>query len=140
VIVYVPEGETAFLNVDVDVLSTSPLERLVTALGPRISVHYVGREGRGYGAHFSLYSPRTVDSAIRKLVKKIEELPRPARNLWKTARRRVFNIGLQSGVRPYSQEFEVTSAAVEAVSNVGGSIVVTVYAAEGSSNAITPPN
>jgi hypothetical protein len=140
VIVYVPEGETAFLNVDVDVLSATPLERLVAALGRSVSVHYVGREGRGYGAHFALYGPRTADSAIRRLVKKIEKLPRPARKLWDTARHRVFNIGLQSGLRPYSQEFQVTSAAVEAMSRVGGSIAITVSATEARADASAPPN
>jgi hypothetical protein len=140
VIVYVPERETAFLNVDVDVLSATPLERLVAALGRSVSVHYVGREGRRYGAHFALYGPRTADSAIRRLVRKIEKLPRPARKLWDTARRRVFNIGLQSGVRPHSQEFEVTGDAVEAVSRVGGSITITVYAVENPTNATAPPN
>ncbi|RPJ81344.1 MAG: hypothetical protein EHM13_10570, partial [Acidobacteria bacterium] len=71
-VVYVREGETAFLNVDVDVYSASSLDVLAGALGPRVSVHFVGREGRRHSAHFALYAARNVDAAIRVLVKVIE--------------------------------------------------------------------
>jgi hypothetical protein len=122
--------ETTFLNVDVDVLSATQLEPLVAALGRKVAVHYVGREGRHYGAHFSLYNPGTPDRAVRTLTALIGRFPKPARSCWNRARQRVFNIGVQSGVEPRSHETLISVAAVEAISRVGGSLTVTIYAAD----------
>ena len=122
--------ETTFLNVDVDVLSANQLEPLAAALGRNVSVHYVGREGRHYGAHFSLYNPGTPDRAVRTLTALIESLPKAARSCWKRARQRVFNIGVQAGVEPRSHETIIGVAAMEAISRTGGSLTFTIYAAD----------
>jgi catechol 2,3-dioxygenase-like lactoylglutathione lyase family enzyme len=130
-IVYVRDGETAFLNVDLDLLSTAPLEPLVSAFGKRVVVLYVGGERRRYEAHLELASlVRTADVAIRRLVDLVESLPRPARRAWNGARSRVFNIGIQAGHEPFSREWLVSEATVAAAARVRGSIIVTVYAAE----------
>jgi hypothetical protein len=130
-IVYVPDGETAFLNVDLDILSAAPLEPLVSAFGKRVVILYVGGERRRYEAHLELTSvSRTADVAIRRLVKLVEGLPQPARRAWNGARSRVFNIGIQAGHEPFSREWLVSEATVGAVAGVRGSIIVTVYAAE----------
>lgn len=122
--------ETTFLNVDVDVLSATPLEPLAAALGRKVSLHYVGREGRHYGAHFSLYNPGAPDRAVRTLTALIESFPKPARRCWNGARQRVFNIGVQAGVEPRSHETLIGSAAVEAISRIGGSVTFTIYATD----------
>ena len=127
------EGESAFLNVDVDVLSRAPLERMVAGLGSEVSIHHVGPEGRRHGAHFSLYAPRNADRAVRRLAKLIGDLPRPARRLWNEAQHRVFNVGFQGGHRPHSLETEISAEALAAVARLGASIAVTIYAAEGES-------
>jgi hypothetical protein len=121
------EGEIAFLNVDVDVLSRSPLEPLVNELGREVLGNYVGREGRRYGAHFSLYSPKSADHAVRRLATIIGALPLPARRLWKGAQRRSFNLGFESGHHPHCLETMVSPEAVQAVAALGASIVVTIY-------------
>ncbi|MCA1560107.1 MAG: hypothetical protein LC804_07520 [Acidobacteria bacterium] len=89
--------ETTFLNLDVDVLSLTRLDPLAAALGRQVMVHYIGREGRHYAAHFSLYNPSTADRAVKTLAPLIVRFPAPARRCWNRARRRVFNIGLQAG-------------------------------------------
>jgi hypothetical protein len=44
--------ETSFLNVDLDVLSKTPLDGLVEAFGEKVDVLYVGKVGRRFfGAH-----------------------------------------------------------------------------------------
>jgi hypothetical protein len=130
-IVYVRDGETAFLNVDLDILSAAPLEPLVSAFGNRVFVLYVGGARRRYEAHLELASMvRTADVAIRRLVNLVEGLPKPARRAWNGARSRAFNIGIQAGHEPFSRELPVSQAAVDAVARVRGSIIVTVYAAE----------
>src|SRR5262245_16622994 len=101
-----------------------PLDSLIAALGKQILVNYIGREGRRYSAHFSLYEPRSADAAIRRLARLIMNLPTPVRRLWNQASKRVFNVGFQSGLRPDSFESEISSAAVEAAAGVRASITV----------------
>jgi hypothetical protein len=122
--------ETIFANVDVDVRSGSPLEPLAAALGKRVLVQFVGREGRAHACHFSLYAPGNADRAIRTLARLISNLPLPARRVWKTSRDRVFNIGIVAGFAPFSREFDISKAALEAVCRVGAGLTVTVYAPE----------
>jgi hypothetical protein len=128
--IYVRKTETAFLNVDVDVFSRTPLDALVAAFGENVMVHYVGRERRQYSAHFSLWFPRNADAAIRNLAELITKLPKPARRMWNQASKRVLNVGYQSGCRPFSFESEISSAAVAAAARLGASITVTIYPAE----------
>jgi hypothetical protein len=47
-------SETRFLNVDLDILSRSPLDALTDAFGTRVCVLHVGREGRHFSAHVEL--------------------------------------------------------------------------------------
>ena len=129
-IVYVKDDETAFLNVDVDVFSRSPLEPLAAALGKKVSLRYIGRVGRGlFQLHFALYSPKSANSAAKRIVKLIESLPSSPRRLWNTAERRVFDAGFQGGRRPHCREFELDQQVVAAVARIGGSIRITIYPA-----------
>ena len=130
-VVYVNPGEAAFLNVDVDVRSRSPLEALVARLGPSVLINHVGAEGRGrHGAHFSLYHPKSADHAIRRLAKLIGQLPTSARRLWNGAQKRVFNIGFDGGLYPRQLEAAISTSAIQAVARLGASITVTIYAVD----------
>jgi hypothetical protein len=129
-IVYRREGETAFLNVDVDVRSRKPLEPLVAAFTDKVSLHYIGRQGRKYWAHFAPYSPKSPEAAIRALAAMVGRLPGAARRLWDGADERVFDIGIQAGLRPHNGEYQLSDASVALIARLGGSIKVTVYAAE----------
>lgn len=131
---YVADDETAFLNVDVSVFAKYPLEPLAAALGDDVFIHYIGRVGRGlFQLHFALSlglpGPRTADSAIRGLVRKIRSLPRSPRRLWNNASRRVFDLGFQGGFKPHCRAFDVTDEAVAAIAALGGTMKVTIYPA-----------
>jgi hypothetical protein len=118
-IVYVRDDETAFLNVDVGVYSASPLDALATALGRRVSLHYVGPGRRGsFQLHFALYSPRNADSAVRRLVKLVESLGRSPRRLWNEAQKREFDMGFQGGLKPYCIQFDLSDESVAAITRV----------------------
>ena len=77
-----------------------------------------------------MYDPRNADAAIRRLSRLIAKLPKPARQLWNQASKRVFNIGFWAGYRPQSFEREISDAAVKAAARLGASIAVTIYAVE----------
>jgi hypothetical protein len=125
------DGLTHYLNVDLDILSRSSLEPLVAAFGQRVLSHYVGREGKRYGAHLSLaIYPEHADKAIRVFVALVKRLPARARRLWDKAQTRDFNIGVDAGFKPQSYELPLAIDIVRAVADVRGRIVFTVYAPE----------
>jgi hypothetical protein len=125
------ESATQYLNVDLDVWSSQSLEPLVAALGERVCVHYVGREGRRHGAHVSLArTSRSADATARALARLIETLPQPARRLWDTASARDFNIGIQAGLTPHAHEVRLSATTLEIIARLGGRIVVTTYSPE----------
>jgi hypothetical protein len=123
-------GATTFLNVDLDLASAEDLAPLVDALAPDVHALHVGRVGRRHRATLELRGqPRTPDSAIRRLVAAVRQLPPRQRARWNRATRRDFNVGIQAAATPRSREFAIDAATVAAVGGVGGRIVVTVYGA-----------
>ncbi len=123
-----PGSSTRFLNIDLDVWSASPLEPLVHAFGRKVVTLHVGRTGREYAAHLELaVSPDSPDLLLRRFVRLVEDLPRPARALWNRARVREFNIGIQPAAKPYRFELHLKEATVRAAGRVNARIATTVY-------------
>jgi hypothetical protein len=122
---------TQFLNVDLDIYSTSNLEPLITALGKKVFVLYAGRDKRTYSARLELASnTKNADATIRRFCNLIAALPKAGRDLWNTAKVRDFNIGVQAGMYPHSYEIELEEVTVKAASQIHARIVFTVYAPE----------
>jgi hypothetical protein len=90
---------------------------------------YVGRPRRTYEAHLEIAaSAKTADDVIKKFAALINSLPKAARKLWDTAKRRDFNIGLQADMQPFALEFALESETVRAAASLNARIVITVYA------------
>ncbi len=122
---------THFLNVDLDIYSTSNLEPLVAALGEQVYVLYSGRQRRTYEAHLELAGwPKSADAAIHRFSALIDKLPKGPRKLWDTARTRDFSIGVQAAMQPSSYDMPLARETVEAASELKARIVLTVYAPE----------
>ena len=133
--------QTRYLNVDLDVASSVPLEGLVAAMGPRVLVLHVGRHGTSCEAHVELGTSHTdvsPDKAIRGLVRIVERLPVRERRVWDSALSREFNIGIEAGLRPHAFEVRLEPSTVQALVGVGATVVVTVYAAVAGAPT-TPP-
>jgi len=122
-----PELErTSFLNVDLDIWSRKPLDKLVQALGRRVVTLYAGRDGRRHVAHLEMESARTdPDRLIRGFVSLIQRLPPRERRMWDSAERREFNLGIQAGSD--NHELRLSAETVRATADVKASIGVTVY-------------
>jgi hypothetical protein len=130
--------QTKFLNIDLDILSTSPLEPLVEALGRKVRVLYVGKERRRFGAHLEISGSgyrSNADRLMRRLVALVKTLPRTGRILWDTAQSREFNVGIEAAVNGTVFELRLQLETLEAVTSVRGRIVVTVYAPAGPLSA-----
>jgi hypothetical protein len=131
-----PDHETRFLNVDLDIVSSAPLDRLVNAFGNNVMVLHAGREGRQYTAHLELAaSPRNADHAIGRFARLVEGLPRASRLIWNRARTRELSIGVQSGATPYSFDLRLQPETVLAAARVKARIGVTVYGASSADRA-----
>ena len=123
--------KTTFLNVDLDISSRDNLAPLADALAPKLIVLHVGRVGRTYRASFELRTqPKTADGAIRRLVAAVETLPARPRALWKRAKTRDLNIGIQAAPDPRCSEFALDPLTVRMVSQIAARIVFTVYGVE----------
>ena len=126
------DDNTCFLNVDLDIHASKPLDQLVDAFGKRVIVLHVGGNGRRYSAHVELAASgygQSADRIVRGLVRLIENLPASSRAMWNAASVRRFNIGIQAEKRPPSFELPLKAATVEAIARTGADIVITVYAA-----------
>ena len=125
---------THFLNVDLDIHSKSNLQPLVTAMGKKVHVLFVGRIKRTYQVHLELWESglsESADSVILGFCALIRALPKPAIELWKAAKARDFNIGVQAAMQPHSHEITLAAEAVRAIAEVNARIVLTVYAPSG---------
>jgi hypothetical protein len=124
-------AETQFLNVDLDIWSHAPLDRLVAAFGRKAIVLHTGKEGKQYAAHLELASSaRGADGTILRFTAIVESLPRSSRAIWRQARVRQFNVGVQAGSAPHAYELRLRPSTVEAAGRVGAQIAFTVYANE----------
>ena len=122
---------THFLNVDLDIRSVYDLQPLVSALGKKVCVLHVGRIKKTYEAHLELARMgRTPDATIRALCSLIEGLPAAHRELWDSATRRQFNIGVQAGGEPHATELGLAAGMLKRVCGLDAEIALTVYAPE----------
>ena len=127
------EARTRFLNVDLDIFSTVPLDKIVESFGEKVTVLYCGRWGKLYSAHVETFdsgwrgNPTTI---IRQLVALVKVLPPTARELWDHAKSRQFNIGIQGGSRSPLYELRLSPKTINEVVSVNGTIIFTVYAPE----------
>jgi hypothetical protein len=123
------ERETRYLNVDLEITGRRDLQPLVDALTPHAFPLHVGfRHGRHRAAlELSATANTTADATIQRLAALVNGLPRGARQLWKDAERRDFNIGIQAGRQPYSFECLVGNDALRAAAALGARVVITVY-------------
>ena len=124
---------TSFLNVDLDVAGREDLAPLAKALHPAIFELYTGRGRSGFETHLELASRSSArlsdaDATISGFVALLTTLPPGARRLWNRARRRDFNIGIQSGTQPYAFELFLRPETLQAVARLRARVVVTVYA------------
>lgn len=119
-----------FMNVDLDVLSRSALEPLAAAFGNAVCVLHVGREGKIFAAHFELADSfqKDANELMQGFVDLVGGLSPNGRKLWNGARCRVFNIGIQSALKPHCHELQLSAQTLAAVARVRASITITTYA------------
>lgn len=122
-----------FLNVDLDVGSSSPLKSLVDEMGRAVVVLYSGRiRGKHFLVLETFFEADTPDDTVRHLCEAVERLSARGRRVWDRARRKEFNVGydLRTGVR--AVEVALLPETVKRIAALGGSIAFTCYRDDGS--------
>jgi hypothetical protein len=123
------EGETQFLNVDLDIEAPFDLAPLVAGLGDAVFELHTGPAREGFETHLELPGqPASAEDAVRAFVRLLSQLPADARRLWDGATRRDLNVGIQGGSTPHALEVALAPDVLAAVAELGARIVITVYA------------
>jgi hypothetical protein len=125
------EEETKFLNVDLEILSRTPLDALVAGFGENVDVLHVGKCGLTYMASLQVCGSgyqRRAEGLIHRFVAIVSALPRSSRKLWDNALSRKFDVGIKAAAKSRVFALPLGAEALEAIVSVDGSLVITVYA------------
>lgn len=131
-----------FLNVDLDLESTKPLDKLVTELGERVHVlHHGPLNDVPHYLALEIYEgeDNDPDSIINAFCEEIEGLSAASKTAWKTALARRFDIGVLSSTTSAETfrglRLDLQTKTLARVAKLGAQIVFTVYPKAGASAA-----
>lgn len=124
-----------FLNVDLEVISKTDPTALTKALGNQVDVLWSGppsgiRWGKkaGYFVGFEVRSARPgFEGMLNRFCELIETLPPAAAQIWKRARRRTFDIGLESGEQGPTLALRIEPKTLARIVASGATIAITLY-------------
>jgi hypothetical protein len=125
------------IAIDLVVRSRRSLARLVPAL-PR-AYQPLGQNGQAVAGLIVLngWPARDVETALRRLLGRLEPLRGQAKREWVSAYRRVFDIGVQAGgERPPFEELRITPNTLGRVAALGVQLHVTVYPPEPAASEV----
>ena len=120
----------SFLNVDLDVISSRPLDSFVRGLGKTVMILAAGKQGRRYSAHLELAASgygQSPDRIILRFVTLIKKLPAAAKTAWAQASARTFDIGIQAGHETPNFQVSLKPATIAAITSIGAGLAITVY-------------
>lgn len=121
-----------FLNVDLDIESDESLAVLAEALSPEVfMLNRQDDEFRRaiFAVEFEADSLSSLgpEGCMHSFCDVIERLPGTARAVWRNAKRKSFNIGIDSLVDCYHAAWKVSNETLQRVAALGGSIEITLY-------------
>jgi hypothetical protein len=124
-------SEITFLNIDLDIESIDDISPLVNEWGDRVSVQrlekiegtYIGSFETGYGS---------VPEILDEYVSLITNLSETSKSIWDSALKKEFDFGFECSTWPSNIHVSVDSRFISKLSQVGGSVAVTVYPASNS--------
>ena len=124
-----------FRNVDLEVISRTDPTALTKALGNQVDVLWSGppsgiRWGKraGYFVGFEVRSARPgFESMLNRFCELIETLPPAVARIWKRARRRTLDIGLESGEQSPPLALRIEPETLARIVAIGATIAITLY-------------
>ncbi len=121
-----------FLNVDLEIVSTSKLDSLAAEMGDRVFVlkseppkprhHVLAVESNRFNSRMS----RMPDALIHALCSVVESLSPASRDIWQRAKK-TFDVGYELRPSERFSRFSVRSDTLERVAKLGANLTVTYY-------------
>jgi hypothetical protein len=126
------EADVRFLNIDLLLVGRFDRKPLLAAMGDDVFVLHDGAKVENEKCLMVEVLAPGLDLAgtLARLMKWVQELPTPARRSWAAASRRVFDIGIQAGLKPHDTHWAISQEQVAALAKLGAGVTVTVYGAE----------
>ncbi len=124
------DGKIDYLNTDLDLTSAEDLTKLASALEALgVFPLHVGRgdDALWYATFETEESFDEPDPNIAAMIKSIESLAAPIRDVWSRCTRREFNIGYDCGDEPWAFNQAMSSELLGRIAAVGGALRITIY-------------
>ncbi|HUG90713.1 MAG TPA: hypothetical protein VML55_07770 [Planctomycetaceae bacterium] len=122
--------EIRYLNTDFDLVASSHLQPLVSALrayGLRALHVTLGGDGLWYSILETEEDYDEPDGTIGAMLAAIESLEDDAAREWSACRLREFNIGYDCGDDPWAFNNELTNDTLRRIAALGASLRITIY-------------
>lgn len=120
------EENTVFLNVDLDLFADFDLKPLAAALAPLDCLHVA--DAPPYEAHLEgSCSVPSASVAIERILETIDALSPTDLDLFARCTARKLDIGIQSGLQPYSWCQSIAPALLRRMANLNIELALTVY-------------
>ncbi len=124
-------AEIQFLNVDLEIESKEDLSKLVNDLKRSATIlHYEQSDSPQLARIEASIEVTTPDAGINHLCELVESCSRNALKQWLAAKRRTFDIGLQSGHSPKCFNQALDANTLLRISALGAGIEITLYPIE----------
>jgi hypothetical protein len=124
-----PEGQTTFLNVDLELSLIEGIDILLQALQPDLFDLNPSHEAGFVILELASGGAKTVEATVMAMIAAVNRLSLPAREIWDRCESRSFNIGIEAAGTPHSCEFKLSRNATAALAGIGAEVTFTVYAA-----------
>lgn len=117
-----------FLNVDLEIRSTSDPAAIAKAWENRVIPMHADKVGRQHWLRLCLVSqPKSPTAAIRHFAKLVRDLPPRGRRAWAQASSKEFDIGIQAGFERHSAEWMLEPEVLQSIAELGARLRLTVY-------------
>lgn len=126
------EADARFLNIDLLLVGRFDREPLMAALERGVFVLHDDATFEEEDCLILEVLEPGLDLArtITRLVNWAQGFPPAARRSWAAASRRVFDIGIQSGLKPHDSHWAISPEHIKALAKLRSEVALTVYGAE----------
>jgi hypothetical protein len=117
--------KTHFLNVDLDIQLDSGLSALIDSAQESVIVLHRTETS----ASIELAQEyKSIDETVIAYVAFVESLSAPAKHLWSRCSIRSLNIGIQAGMSPQVERFNLSQSALASIAAIGCEVEISIYA------------
>lgn len=116
-----------FITIDLDIASNNDINSLVKELSAHtIFMHYEVYKDGSHNASFESHKD-SIDNIIEDFHTILTNLSPTSKKMWNECFKRSFNIGFNSGLEPYSIQSSLSNKLLHKITELGGSIEITIY-------------